>query len=54
MLRDELTGKDRETTSFKTLQSMMVESVDKLPMPAEFRCMVGTGRRRKLTRVRKE
>jgi hypothetical protein len=54
ILTDPMTGKERKVISFQVLRGMMVESTDKLPMPAEFRAMVGKGKKRQLMRLRKE
>jgi hypothetical protein len=51
IIKDELTGRERKTILLETLSRLMVESLDKLPGPAEFRGYVGRGKKRRLVRL---
>jgi hypothetical protein len=53
MALDALTGKRRNTITFKALGGMMPESTDRLPGPVEFRGMVGRGKKLAMVRLRK-
>jgi len=53
MALDALTGQRRNTITFQTLAGMMIESLDPLPSPVEFRGMVGRGKKRTMARLRK-
>ncbi len=50
---DSLTGEVRKTITFSDVGRLMVESLDKLPGPAEFRGMVGRGKKQTMARLRK-
>jgi hypothetical protein len=46
--------KERKTILLESLSGLMVESLDKLPGPVEFRGWVGHGKKRKLLRLQKD